>query len=99
MTVNLTTLLCLTAPTALMLLGRLVRMHHQRPKSFTIIVTNTNHKNTSSLSPFFHGCGRIGAERTHQLYDDTQQRYALEEVRKATRTDDVTNLHLTDGTI
>ena len=31
--------------------------------------------------------------------DGTQQSYALQDVRKATFTDDVMNLHLTDGTI
>jgi hypothetical protein len=49
-----------------------------------------------TLLPF---CAATGQNVHFSFTDGTQQSYALEDVRKATFTDDVMNLHLTDGTI
>jgi hypothetical protein len=49
-----------------------------------------------ALLPF---CAATGQNVYFSFTDGGQQSYALEDVRKATFTDDVMNLHLTDGTI
>jgi len=51
---------------------------------------------TLAILPF---CAATGQNVHFSFTDGTQQSYALEDVRKATFTDDVMNLHLTDGTV
>ena len=63
-------------------------------------MTNNNSKPIALLAIASLFTLGLRAQNVHFNFNDgTQQSYALQDVRKTTFTDDVMNLHLTDGTV